>query len=263
MPPEENNWNIGHTENPTNPTNEGEGGSAPANDPAKEKKEEPKVLGENEVALSKEDLEKYEKLKEKDHNFEELRKQIKENKKTPEKEFDSSKIEVPNKDIKWSKDLSEEERENMSQSTIETMDRLARMEERENNAYIESKKSEFERNNPTNEYYNPGKFEVQEIALDIVGDDRQVAKELISLASEMNLLSKADNPEELAGYMKLLKEEATKRAGVDKTQESQGGTGGGSAPSDGKTSGISKEDEALIDAHAKGQNDYNSDYKIV
>jgi hypothetical protein len=106
--------------------------------------------------------------------------------------------EVPNKDIKRSKDLSQDDRDDMTQKEIELMDKLADAQEKENKAFLESQKGKKEEKDDESDD-NSGqpdmkKLEttVREEALLMTGD-REMANELIKKFNQFSGNEKLDD----------------------------------------------------------------------
>lgn len=96
-------------------------------------------------------------------------------------------IEVLYKDIKRSKDLSAEEREEMTDTEIKQMDQIADMQEAQNKMYVDMQKK-----NKAEEGKETGKVEdlntlVRETAMELAGDDVAVANQIIEATKQFVL----------------------------------------------------------------------------
>lgn len=128
-------------------------------------------------------------------------------------------IEVPYPEIKYSKDLPEDEREEMTKREIEQMDMIAKMQENENKKTIEAVKAKVESDRKAEE----GKYDVTEnakqFAMELAGDDREMANKIISefnnfdsskVDSDDSLKTMLDKASKLVDDFKPAKEETQK-----------------------------------------------------
>jgi len=134
------------------------------------------------------------------------------------------------KDIKWSKDLSKEEKEEMTDTEIKQMDEIARMQEAQNKMYAEMQnKGKTEETKKAEDVQSLVKDTAKELAKEESDgkDNIELANQIIESVKQFNLegLSEAEVKERVARARKLLPDyeppkEQTKKNGktVDTTK---------------------------------------------
>lgn len=141
-------------------------------------------------------------------------------------------IPVPYKaeDIKFSKDLSEDERDAMTKTEIALFDALADMKQKANEQAVKDFKKEREmiKNNEKDGEVKDLNGKVKEIALSLVGNDIAKANEIIESAKRFNLVgldeatlkARIEDAQKLLPDYKPPKEQEHKDGGVVKNNDS-------------------------------------------
>lgn len=121
--------------------------------------------------------------------IEALQAEIKELKEGKGKDGKNDDPDLPFPEIKWSKDLTREEREEMTDKEIEQMDTIAKMQENQNKLYLEQKNGQkAQETKAVEDRQSLVKSTALELAKEASGkDDPELANQIIESVKQFNL----------------------------------------------------------------------------